>query len=77
LEKAVILSENGKITENTLGMNQKPNDPGRGESVSLEEMEKKLIEKSIGRHGGNLSQVARELGITRATLYRKMEKFEL
>ena len=36
-----------------------------------------MIQKSIEQNLGNLSKVAKELGITRATLYRKMDKYKI
>ena len=46
-------------------------------SATQEDMEKIMIERSVEKNKGNLSKVAGELGITRATLYRKMEKFDI
>ncbi len=46
-------------------------------AMSLDELEKTAIEKSLKRHGGNLSDVARQLGIGRSTLYRKLEQYGL
>jgi len=46
-------------------------------AMSLDELEKAAIEKSLKRHGGNLSDVARQLGIGRSTLYRKLEQYGL
>jgi two-component system, NtrC family, response regulator HydG len=43
----------------------------------LENVEKMLIIKVIGKHGGNLSKAAKELGLTRASLYRRLEKYGL
>jgi transcriptional regulator of acetoin/glycerol metabolism len=45
--------------------------------MSLDELEKAAIEKALKRHGGNLSDVARQLGIGRSTLYRKLEQYGL
>ena len=42
--------------------------------VTLEEMERAAITAAIAKHAGNLSLVAKELGISRGALYRKMEK---
>ncbi len=42
---------------------------------TLEEMECRLIREAIGRCGGNLSQAAAQLGITRQTLYNKMKRY--
>lgn len=43
----------------------------------LEEAEKMLIIKAVGKHGGNLTKAAKELGLTRASLYRRLEKYGL
>lgn len=47
------------------------------DSFNLEEVEKTVIRKAIERHGGNISRAATELGLTRASLYRRMEKYGL
>ncbi|MBQ7180439.1 MAG: sigma-54-dependent Fis family transcriptional regulator [Bacteroidaceae bacterium] len=51
--------------------------PASGTSVSLDTMERSAIAACIARHGGNLSSVAKELGISRGALYRKIEKHGL
>jgi DNA-binding NtrC family response regulator len=48
-----------------------------GELHSLEELERLAIERAIDHFGGNLSDVARQLGIGRSTLYRKLEQYGL
>ena len=45
--------------------------------MTLEEVERKAIEEALHRHEGNLSKVALSLGITRQSLYRRMEKYGL
>lgn len=45
--------------------------------MTLEEVERKAIEDALRRHEGNLSKVALSLGITRQSLYRRMEKYGL
>jgi len=47
------------------------------EGFSLEHMERLLINRIVKKHGGNVSKAARELGISRAALYRRMEKHGL
>ena len=42
--------------------------------LNLDEMEKDTIEKALRKHGFNISRAAAELGLTRASLYRRMEK---
>lgn len=46
-------------------------------STTLEEMERAAIAAAIAKHAGNLSLVAKELGISRGALYRKIEKHKL
>lgn len=45
------------------------------ETLQLEEMEVLLIKKAIQKHNGNITETARELGLTRASLYRRLEKY--
>ena len=45
--------------------------------MGLEEVEQVLIRKALARHGSNVSQAARALGLSRSALYRRMEKFGL
>ena len=47
------------------------------ETLNLEALEQDAIMKAISRSNGNLSQAASLLGITRFTLYRKIEKYGL
>jgi DNA-binding NtrC family response regulator len=44
-------------------------------SVTVEEMERAMIVKSLEHHRGNLSRVAESLGLSRAALYRRLDKF--
>jgi DNA-binding NtrC family response regulator len=44
---------------------------------NLEEVEKTVIRKALDKHDGNISKSAEELGLTRASLYRRMEKYDL
>ena len=54
-----------------------PPAPPTSAALSLEELEKRAIKRALDRHGGNLSDVARQLGIGRSTLYRKLEQYGL
>ena len=75
IEKAVILSEGAYIEDQGIVADRGKVIRNGEEPVTLEDMEKVMIERSVQKNKGNLSKVAGELGITRATLYRKMEKF--
>jgi transcriptional regulator of acetoin/glycerol metabolism len=48
-----------------------------GPAASLEEAERAMIMQAIGRSHANLAEAARSLGISRSTLYRKMERYGL
>jgi DNA-binding NtrC family response regulator len=50
---------------------------GRLEDMSLEEVERVLIEKALARHGGNVSRAAAALGLSRSALYRRLTRHEL
>jgi two-component system response regulator HupR/HoxA len=41
------------------------------------EVERRMIADAMRRHGGNISRVARELGLTRRGLYLKLERYQL
>jgi DNA-binding NtrC family response regulator len=47
------------------------------DDYNLEAVEQQVIHKALAKHGGNVSRAARELGITRASLYRRMDKYGL
>src|SRR5690606_13732883 len=47
------------------------------QSLKLEDMERDTIRRALDKHARNLSRAAAELGLSRATLYRKMEKYGL
>jgi DNA-binding NtrC family response regulator len=44
-------------------------------SMTMDELEKAMILKSLRHHGGNISRVAESLGVSRAALYRRLEKY--
>ena len=54
-----------------------PSASPEGPAATLDDLERSAIAASIQKHGGNLSLVAKELGISRGALYRKIEKYNL
>jgi transcriptional regulator of acetoin/glycerol metabolism len=44
-------------------------------SMTMEDMEKNMILKSVEHHAGNLTKAAESLGLSRAALYRRLEKY--
>ena len=51
--------------------------PVEVETSNLGEVEKHTILKVIEKNNGNISQAARELGITRTALYRRLNKYDI
>ena len=80
VERAVIMSESQVLEPNDFFLSQmEDNRSGdlSSTTMNLEETEKILIRKVIDKHGGNISKAAKELGLTRASLYRRIEKYGL
>jgi transcriptional regulator of acetoin/glycerol metabolism len=47
------------------------------DEAQLADIEKATIEKSLQKHNFNISKAAEDLGLSRAALYRRMEKHEI
>jgi len=79
VERAVIMSESTMLQPQDffLSQNDDGSDNDEPETYNLEETERLLIRKVIDKHGGNISKAAKELGLTRASLYRRIEKYGL
>lgn len=88
LERAVIVCEGTTLgaSDFSLGTSAGPASsaeatPGEAPRLAaaptLAELERRTIESALGRHGGNVTRAAHELGITRTSLYRRMEKYGL
>lgn len=78
IEKAVILSDGEMISaEDIDGGNQQKREKPLEEVQTLDEMESRMIEKTIRECEGNLSVVAARLGISRQTLYNKIKRYGL
>ncbi len=77
VERAVILSESNILEPHDFFVQESSGtvkEDFSPENMKLEEVEKILIRKVIDKHGGNISRAAKELGLTRASLYRRIEK---
>lgn len=79
VERAVIMSESNVLEPSDFLLTQ---DSGDTEQVhfddyNLEEVEKMVLRKALKKHEGNISKAAEELGLTRASLYRRMDKYGL
>jgi two-component system response regulator HydG len=79
VERAVIMSEDEALQPQDffLTTSERILEESGPVGLKLEEVEKAAIRKAISKHGGNISEAARELGLTRAALYRRLEKYGL
>jgi DNA-binding NtrC family response regulator len=78
VQRAVLLARTDEVKVVDLGL-QPVRETGerRLEEMSLEEVERLLIQKALRRFGGNVSQAAEALGLSRSALYRRMQKYEI
>lgn len=77
IERAVIMAEGKEIRPKDFILDQKKNIETNINTLNLEEVEKQTILKALKKHNYNLSAAAKELGLGRTTMYRKMNKYEL
>lgn len=80
VERAVIMSEGTVLEPHDFFLTEsedRSDTDSLPTNMNLEETEKLLIRKVVDKHGGNISRAAKELGLTRASLYRRMEKYDL
>jgi transcriptional regulator with PAS, ATPase and Fis domain len=79
IERTVIMADARLLTEKELSFSAIENNHGSSEidDMRLETVEKNTILKVIDKNKGNISKSAKELGITRAALYRRLEKYDL
>ncbi len=80
LERAVILSNNPVLQPEDFNFSTssaKEDAQINLDQYNLEEVEKLLIRKVLKKYNGNITQAAAELGLTRSSLYRRLEKHGL
>jgi DNA-binding NtrC family response regulator len=75
VERAVLLSGGDLVRVSDLSLRHPRENTQRMEDLSLEEVESLLIRKAIDRFGGNISQAADALGLSRSALYRRLQKY--
>lgn len=80
IERAIIMSDNDSLSpDDFFFLSQKPDSQNNVESntFNLDDVEKNVIQKAVNKHNGNISKAAKDLGLTRASLYRRLEKHGL
>ena len=82
VERAVILAPGETLEPQDLQLDYEaphgtPEEQAGPAVLNLEQVERETIERALYKHGFNISHAAKELGLTRASLYRRMEKHGL
>ena len=75
VERAVIMAEGSSLQPADFLLKATVSKPSASNSLNLEEVERITIKNAILKHNGNISQAAGELGLARASLYRKIAKY--
>ena len=82
VERAVLLSNSTTLDVGDIerALQMQPAEPTPQKlpvigSMTLEEMERSMVEKAMAQYNNNVGKVAEALGISRAALYRRLEKF--
>ncbi len=77
IERAIHLADGKTIKAEHFGIEKNNADGTAIRNLTLDEMEKNIISESLQKHRGNMSSCAKSLGISRPTLYRKLEKYRI
>ncbi len=77
IERAVLLAQGPQVKAADLALRVTRDAVGRLEDMSLEDVECFLIKKAMTRFGGNVSQAAKALGLSRSALYRRLQRYGL
>lgn len=75
LERAIIMAESDILGADDFLFKKSTGSAEVPATTNLEELEEATIRRVVDKHQGNMSKVAKELGIGRTTLYRKLEKY--
>jgi transcriptional regulator with PAS, ATPase and Fis domain len=76
IERALILSDDDELDAGSFQIGRDAEN-AEEESLNLEDNERRMVNQAIEQARGNISHAAQALGITRAALYRRIEKFGL
>lgn len=78
IERAIILADGNKLTpDDFLLQTSKSISSNDDDILDISEMEKRLILKALDKHNGNVTRAAKDLGLDRLALYRRLQKYGL
>ena len=76
VERAVLVARGAVVSAGDLGLRTPSGEPNLA-AMTLDEAERVLVQKALDRHAGNVTHAAQDLGVSRAALYRKVERHGL
>jgi DNA-binding NtrC family response regulator len=74
VERAALMAEGDHVGVEDLALRPRGGPQARVEEMTLDEAERWLIERALGRAGGNVVEAARRLGLSRSALYRRLQQ---
>ena len=77
IERAVLMAQGNLVKASDLALRAGGEIPSRLDEMSLEEVERYLIKKTLARCDGNAMKAAEALGLSRSAFYRRLEKYGL
>jgi DNA-binding NtrC family response regulator len=77
IERAVLLARGEAIAPSDLALQPVGGTGALLDELSLDEVERVLIQKALSRHGGNVTLAANALGLSRSALYRRLQRYGL
>ncbi|MBB1150660.1 MULTISPECIES: sigma-54 dependent transcriptional regulator [unclassified Myroides] len=77
VERALILTEANELHLHDFGISASAIKEGPLDDSTLQDIERTTIIKTLEKSNGNISQAAEELGLSRAALYRRLEKYNI
>jgi DNA-binding NtrC family response regulator len=77
IERGVLMAQGPRLQANDLGLRRGAEGAPRIEEMSLDEVERWLIQKTLARAGGSVSRAAEALGLSRSAMYRRLQKLGL
>jgi DNA-binding NtrC family response regulator len=77
VQRAVLMSQSTLVKPPDLGLQSARDATPKIDEMSLEDVERYLIRKTLARHGGNVTKAAKTLGLSRSAMYRRLQKHGL
>ncbi len=77
IERAVLMAQESVVRASDLGLEPVTDSDPAFDEMTIEQVEQMLVRKALSRFQGDISKAAESLGLSRAALYRRMEKYRI